>query len=46
MKLAFETVDRLFKDLHKNDKPFDGVIIVTSDDFRQTLLCVVAVTYI
>ena len=36
-KLAFETVDKFFKDLHKHDKPCGGVITVISGDFRQTL---------
>ena len=36
-KYAFDTVDRLFKDLCRNSKPFDGKEIIVSGDFRQTL---------
>ena len=36
-KYAFGTVDRLFKDLCQNSKPFGGKVIIVSGDFRQTL---------
>ena len=37
-KYAFDTVDRLFKDLCQNSKPFGGIkVIIVSGDFRQTL---------
>ena len=36
-KYAFDTVDRLFKDLCRNSKPFGGKEIIVSVDFRQTL---------
>ena len=36
-KYAFDTVDRLFIDLYRNSKPFDGTEIIVSGDFRQTL---------
>ena len=36
-KYAFDTVDRLFTDLCRNSKPFDGKEIIVSGDFRQTL---------
>ena len=36
-KYAFDTVDRLFKDLCQNSKTFDGKVIIVSGDFRQTL---------
>ena len=37
-KYAFDTVDRLFKDLCRNSKPFCCKEIIVSRDFRQTLL--------
>ena len=36
-KYAFDTVDRLFKDLCRNSKPFGGKEIIVSGDFKQTL---------
>ena len=36
-KNAFDTVDRLFKDLYQNSKSFGGKEIIVSGDFRQTL---------
>ena len=36
-KYAFDTVDRLFKDLCQNSKPFGGKVIFVSVDFRQKL---------
>ena len=36
-KYAFDTVNRLFKDLCQNSKPFGGKVIIVSGDFRQTL---------
>ena len=36
-KYAFDTIDRLFKDLCRNSKPLDGKEINVSGDFRQTL---------
>ena len=36
-KYAFDTVDRLFKDLCQNSKPFGSKVIIISRDFRQTL---------
>ena len=36
-KYAFDTVDRLFKDLCRNSKPFGGEEIIVSGNFRQTL---------
>ena len=36
-KFVFDTVDRLFKDLCQNSKPFGGKVIIVSADFRQTL---------
>ena len=39
-KYAFDTVDRLFKDLCQNTKPFGGKVIIVSEDFRQTLTIV------
>ena len=36
-KYAFDTVDRLFKDLYQNNKSFGGKVIIVSGDFRQTL---------
>ena len=37
-KYAFDTVDRLFIDLCRNSKSFDGKEIIVSGDFRQILL--------
>ena len=36
-KAAFELVDKLFKDLKDNNKPFGNIIVILSGDFRQTL---------
>ena len=36
-KYAFGTVERLFKDLYQNTKPFGDKIIIGSGDYRQTL---------
>ena len=36
-KHAFEAVDRLFRDLCKNNIIFGGKVIIVSGDFRQTL---------
>ena len=36
-KLAFNAVDKLFRDLLNIDEPFGGLIVVLSGDFRQTL---------
>ena len=36
-KCTFDRVDRLFKDLCRNSKPFGGEEIIISGDFRQTL---------
>ena len=36
-KYAFNTVDKFFKDLCQNKKPFGGKVIIVSGDFRQTL---------
>ena len=36
-KYAFDTVDRLFKDLCRNSKLFGGKEIIVSGDFKQTL---------
>lgn len=36
-KYAFESVDRLFKDLFNNAQPFGNMIVILSGDFRQTL---------
>ena len=36
-KYAFDTIDRLFKDLCRNSKPFGGKEIFVSEDFKQTL---------
>ena len=36
-KYTFDTVDRLFKDLCWNSKPFGGKEIIVPGDFRQTL---------
>lgn len=36
-KHVFECVDRLFKDLCYNNKPFGDKIIIAAGDFRQTL---------
>ena len=36
-KYAFDTVDRLFKDLCRNSKQFGGKEIIVSGDFKQTL---------
>ena len=33
-KLAFQCVDRFFKDLCESDEPFGGKIIITTGDFR------------
>ena len=33
-KYAFDTVDRLFKGLCRNNKPFGGKDIIVSGDFR------------
>ena len=36
-KYAFDTVDRLFKNLCQNSKTFGGKVIIVSGDFWQTL---------
>ena len=36
-KMAFETLDRTFRDILDNDHPFGGLIIVMCGDFCQLL---------
>ena len=36
-RLLFETIDRQFKDILKNNKPMGGVTMVFSGDWRQCL---------
>ena len=36
-KHMFESVDRLFKDIQKSEKPFGGKLVIFGGDFRQIL---------
>ena len=36
-KLAFEALDRTLQDLRQSSRPFGGILVVLSGDFRQTL---------
>ena len=40
-KFTFEAVNRTFKDLKNNNKPFGGIILVMGGDFRQILPVVI-----
>jgi ATP-dependent DNA helicase PIF1 len=40
-KIVYEAVDRTFKDLLDNDKPFGGKVVVLGGDFRQILPVIV-----
>jgi hypothetical protein len=36
-RLAFEALDRTLQDIRHCSKPFGGIAVVLSGDFRQTL---------
>ena len=45
-KLIYETIDRTFRKIRKNDAPFGGVTMVFSGDWRQCkYLLIMILTY-